>query len=84
MIQTMRVSRTAVSTARRFFASDAPAKPAPRPGVGIFGRISSFLVGAGVTALGTQFYIYQELANGNKMILAKQKELEDRLAKLEK
>ena len=65
-------------------ATDAPAKPSPKPTAGLLGRISSFFVGAGVTALGTQFYIYQELANGNKMILAKQGELEQRLAKLEK
>ena len=48
------------------------------------GRISSFFVGAGVTALATQFLIYEELVTGNKSILAKQKELEDRLKKLEK
>ena len=65
-------------------ATDAPAKPAPKATAGLLGRISSFFVGAGVTALGTQFYIYQELANGNKMILAKQAELEQRLEKLEK
>lgn len=66
------------------FASEVPAKPIPKPGAGLFGRISSFLVGAGVTALGTQFYIYQELSFGNKMVLEKQKELEKRLEKLEK
>ena len=65
-------------------AKDAPAKPSPKPTAGLPGRISSFFVGAGVTALGTQFYIYQELANGNKMILAKQAELEKRLEQLEK
>lgn len=67
------------------FTSDAPAKPSTaKPAAGLLGRISSFFVGAGVTALGTQFYIYQELVNGNKMILAKQAELEQRLSKLEK
>ena len=66
------------------FASEAPAKLTPRPGAGLLGRISSFLVGAGVTALGTQFYIYQELSFGNKMILEKQKDIEKRLEKLEK
>jgi hypothetical protein len=40
-------------------------------------------VGAGVTALVTQFFIYQELVSGNKTVLAKQKELDDRLKKLE-
>jgi hypothetical protein len=65
-------------------STDAPAKSAPKATAGLLGRISSFFVGAGVTALGTQFYIYQELANGNKLILAKQAELEQRLQKLEK
>ena len=56
-------------------------KPA---GGGLFQRISSFLVGAGLTALVTQFYIYQEVHNGNRLMLDKQKELEHRLIKLEK
>jgi len=68
----------------RLFASEAHKQPQSRPGAGLMGRISSFLVGAGITALGTQFYIYQELSLGNKMILEKQKELEQRIAKLEK
>jgi len=55
-----------------------------RRGTGLLGRISSFFVGAGVTALATHFVIYQELVDGNKTILAKQKDLEDRLKKLEK
>ena len=46
-------------------------------------RISSFLVGAGFTALGTQFYIYQEIRDGNKLMIEKQNELEKRLKKLE-
>jgi hypothetical protein len=63
------------------FSTDTPA---PRRGVGLMGRISSFFVGAGVTALATQFLIYEELLSGNRSILAKQKEIEDRLKKLEK
>jgi hypothetical protein len=46
-------------------------------------RVSSFLVGAGLTALGTQYYIYTEIRDGNLRMLDKQKELEIRLAKLE-
>ena len=47
-------------------------------------RISSFLAGAGLTALITQFYLFDEVRQGNRLMLAKQKELEQRLAKLEK
>jgi hypothetical protein len=46
-------------------------------------RVSSFLVGAGLAALGTQYYIYTEIRDGNLRMLDKQKELEIRLAKLE-
>ena len=41
-------------------------------------------VGFGVTALATQYYIFEEVKEGNKMMLEKQKELEKRIAKLEK
>ncbi|GAX16502.1 hypothetical protein FisN_7Lh218 [Fistulifera solaris] len=50
----------------------------------IFQRMSSFLVGAGLCALATQFYIYQEIRTGNALMIAKQAELEKRLRKLEK
>ena len=46
-------------------------------------RISSFLVGAGLTALVTQFYILQEIRDGNKSMIEKQKDLEKRIKKLE-
>jgi hypothetical protein len=78
----------------RSFASDAAAAPKPSPtpvvksgpsAVSVFfQRISSFIVGAGVTALGTQLYIHQEVVDGNQQMLKKQKELEGRLAALEK
>jgi hypothetical protein len=42
------------------------------------------VVGAGVTALVTQYYIFEEVKEGNKSMLAKQKDLELRIAKLEK
>jgi hypothetical protein len=67
------------------FAEDA-SKPVKTQstGGGLISRISSFLVGAGLTALATQFYIFQELREGNKSIIAKQKEIDSRLTKLEK
>eukprot|EP00934_Nitzschia_sp_Nitz4_P006487 Nitzschia sp. Nitz4//scaffold10_size219509//125874//126377//NITZ4_001435-RA/size219509-augustus-gene-0.248-mRNA-1//1//CDS//3329532941//6477//frame0 len=73
-------SRVSSVASRRFLATASK----PSTGAGLFGRISSFFVGAGVTALVTQFYLYQELLNGNKLMLEKQKDLEARLAKLEK
>jgi hypothetical protein len=77
---------------KRLFSSEAPAAAAvaatPKPsrggGTGLVQRITSFLVGAGVTALVTQYYIFEEVKEGNKSMLAKQKELELRIAKLEK
>lgn len=51
---------------------------------GFFQRISSFLVGAGLTALGTQYFIWEELRKSNLSILEKQAELEKRISKLEK
>lgn len=47
-------------------------------------RLSSFLVGAGVTALGTQYLIFHELHEGNKTMLSRQQSLEARVAALEK
>lgn len=58
--------------------------PPPRQhGAGFFARISSFVIGAGLTALATQFYIFKELRDGNTVMLEKQKEIEKRLKKLE-
>jgi hypothetical protein len=70
---------------RRTFAEDsskAVATPKPRGG-GLISRISSFLVGAGLTALATQFYIFKELRDQNTVLLARQKAIEARLNKLE-
>lgn len=53
-------------------------------GAGFFQRVSSFLSGAGLMALGTQYYLYQELRDGNKLMLLKHQELELRIKKLEK
>ncbi len=51
---------------------------------GFFARVSSFIIGAGVTALITQYYIHQEIVEGNKLMISKQRDIEDRLHKLEK
>uniref|UniRef100_A0A7R9ZMW6 Uncharacterized protein n=1 Tax=Craspedostauros australis TaxID=1486917 RepID=A0A7R9ZMW6_9STRA len=64
-------------------ATPAPTRPMRKGGAGFFARFSSFLAGAGLTALGTQFYVFQEIKDGNKSMIAKQKELEARIAKLE-
>lgn len=53
-------------------------------GAGFFQRLSSFIVGAGVSALFSQYYIYNELVSGNEIILKKQKAIEKRLSALEK
>ena len=66
-------------------AAPAPAPaPAKRGGAGLVSRLSSFLVGAGVTALGTQYLIFHELHEGNKTKLSRQQSLEARVAALEK
>jgi len=53
-------------------------------GAGFFERVGSFLVGAGLTALATEIYIFKEVREGNLQMLQKQRELEKRLAALEK
>jgi hypothetical protein len=53
-------------------------------GAGLFQRVSSFVIGAGVTALATQYFIFKEVKEGNKLMLLKQQELEVRLTNLEK
>mmetsp|Transcript_1045 Transcript_1045/g.1447 ORF Transcript_1045/g.1447 Transcript_1045/m.1447 type:complete len:88 (-) Transcript_1045:388-651(-) len=63
--------------------SSSPAPP-PRGGAGLLQRLSSFVIGAGVTAIATQYYLFLEVREGNKLMLLKQKELETRIAKLEK
>ena len=67
---------------RAFASSEAAA--APRRGAGLFQRITSFLVGAGLTGVVTQFYLVKEIHEGNKAMIDKQKDLEKRIAKLEK
>mmetsp|Transcript_8534 Transcript_8534/g.12160 ORF Transcript_8534/g.12160 Transcript_8534/m.12160 type:complete len:88 (-) Transcript_8534:404-667(-) len=67
----------------RFLSSEASSASSSKGG-GFFQRLSSFIVGAGVTALGTQFFIFQEIHEGNKIMLEKQKSLEKRITQLEK
>jgi hypothetical protein len=55
-----------------------------KQGGGFFQRVSSFLVGAGLTALVSQYFIYNELVGGNAVILQRQKDLEKRIKALEK
>lgn len=62
----------------------AAAKKVGGGGAGLFQRLSSFVIGAGVTALATQYFIYEEVKEGNRLMLLKQQELEVRLTKLEK
>lgn len=54
-----------------------------RKGAGLLNRLSSFFVGAGLTALVTQFYIFKEIKEGNDAMIKKQQDLEKRVAKLE-
>jgi hypothetical protein len=53
-------------------------------GSSLLQRLSSFLVGAGLTALATQYFLFQEIREGNDQMLAAQKRLEQRLLQLEK
>mmetsp|Transcript_2101 Transcript_2101/g.4512 ORF Transcript_2101/g.4512 Transcript_2101/m.4512 type:complete len:90 (-) Transcript_2101:2754-3023(-) len=84
-------SRRAVRTVfrprfSRTFAEDAVKEPTRSPGrfSALLSRISSFLVGAGLTALATQYYIFEELREGNKILIEKQTDIEKRLKQLEK
>ena len=68
---------------KRQFSTTEVAKSASG-GAGFFARIGSFLVGAGLTALVTEIYIFKEVREGNLEMLKKQRELEKRIAALEK
>jgi uncharacterized membrane protein YoaK (UPF0700 family) len=68
------VRRLATEAAPAEAAAAVPTKHV-RKGAGFFSRLSSFMVGAGVTALATQFYIFKELHQSNKIILDKQKDV---------
>ena len=66
----------------RPLSTEAAAQPAG--GAGFFARVGSFLVGAGLTALTTEVYIFKEVREGNLEMLKKQRDLEKRIAALEK
>jgi len=51
---------------------------------GFFSRVKSFAVGAGLTALATQYYIFQDINDGNKIMIKRQLDIEARLKNLEK
>mmetsp|Transcript_21510 Transcript_21510/g.33761 ORF Transcript_21510/g.33761 Transcript_21510/m.33761 type:complete len:84 (+) Transcript_21510:113-364(+) len=70
------------STLRSF--STTAASSTGGGGAGFFARFGSFISGAGLTALGTEVYIFKEVREGNLEMLKKQRELEKRLAALEK
>jgi hypothetical protein len=76
-----------VQLRRRAFSSDpVPTVTPPKrtaTGASIVQRLASFAVGAGLTALATQYLIFEEIRGGNQVMLAKQQELEKRLLKLE-
>mmetsp|Transcript_15246 Transcript_15246/g.22331 ORF Transcript_15246/g.22331 Transcript_15246/m.22331 type:complete len:88 (-) Transcript_15246:216-479(-) len=86
MLRSMNALRSArMQQFARNLATDAKPATTPKPsGGGFFQRMSSFLVGAGLSALASQYYIYNELVEGNAVILKEQKMLEARLKKLEK
>ena len=69
---------------RRLFSTEAATTSSGGGGAGIFARIGSFLVGAGLTALATEVLIFKEVREGNLDMLKKQRELEKRLVALEK
>jgi hypothetical protein len=88
-VTTTAATTTFHRTWRRTLATDAPAAATPPPaatkhsGAGLFQRITSFLIGAGLCALGTQFYILDEIRQGNRLMIRKQQELEERLYAME-
>ena len=77
------ISRTFAEDAVKSASSETKNQP---PGMiaQFISRVSSFLVGAGLTALASQYYIFEELREGNKKMIEKQKDIESRLKKLEK
>jgi hypothetical protein len=88
-VTTKAATTTFPRTWSRTLATDAPAAATPPPaaakssGAGLFQRITSFLIGAGMCALGTQFYILDEIRQGNRLMIHKQQELEMRLKAME-
>lgn len=77
-------SQRQIPSTLRSFSSEAAALSSGRGGAGFFARIGSFIAGAGLTALATEVYIFKEVREGNLQMLQKQRELEKRIAALEK
>mmetsp|Transcript_24373 Transcript_24373/g.24791 ORF Transcript_24373/g.24791 Transcript_24373/m.24791 type:complete len:98 (-) Transcript_24373:202-495(-) len=73
---------TGTKVNHRLFSSVS--SEAPSRGAGFFQRVGSFISGAGLTALATQYFIYQEIVDGNRVMLLKQKDIENRVSSLEK
>ncbi|EEC43937.1 predicted protein [Phaeodactylum tricornutum CCAP 1055/1] len=83
--RTSRLAPVWTKNALRTLATEsAVVAPEKKTGAGLWQRLTSFIVGAGLTGVFTQYYIFEEVKNGNLLMLAKQKELETRIAKLEK
>ena len=72
----------AIAVGRRPFSTEVA--KSYNGGAGVFSRVSSFLVGAGMTALAAEVYIFKEIREGNLEMLKRHKELEKRIAALEK
>ncbi|GKY91485.1 hypothetical protein MPSEU_000120700 [Mayamaea pseudoterrestris] len=57
--------------------------PAPGGGTSMVERLGSFLVGAGLAGLLSQYYLYQELLTSNARMIERQHDLEKRIKMLE-
>ncbi|GKY91481.1 hypothetical protein MPSEU_000120400 [Mayamaea pseudoterrestris] len=57
--------------------------PAPGGGTSMMERLGSFLVGAGLAGLLSQYYLYQELLTSNARMIERQHDLEKRIKMLE-
>ena len=77
------ISQRQIPSTLRSFSSTA-ASSSGGGGAGLFARVGSFISGSGLTALATEIYIFKEVREGNLEMLKKQRELEKRLAALEK
>ena len=79
-------NNNAFGAARRSF-SDKPAVAASSGGggglSGLWQRLTSFAVGAGLASLVSQYYLFGELREANKLMLKKHKEMENRVLDLE-
>ena len=76
------IQRQIPSTLRSF--SSTSGSSSGSGGAGFFSRVGSFISGAALTALASEFYIFQEVREGNSAMLKKQGDLEKRISALEK